>query len=557
MVDLQVLLAERDAEFSDQLQVGGYRFGEVHCGPSRLRGSDVLTRSLVEASEKIEQLSSDRDRAADGRRAARMDARRAEAARCRAQRSFGAAVRRAEELSRRLAAALRECKRVAVRAEAAHVASAYWRQRALSAEGRLRAAQNRRGVLEQQVRDGSAYLGAASSPTQRTPLRDTWGSPEERTLPRSPSPAVSSAGDSSRACPRVAQVPFRLGANVVLDFPTVVARWPPGAGASTTALAAFGQEFGLGGSACPAFDCPMAAKEVAPLLHHLGFACASASVQQGEQVGRERCSVAAAQQSALLLLNGAQGRELFLRQQALADQEAAMMQRENLERAVCRTAAALELTQFLSQIHRLRAAAAELQLLPHSEVAQRGRVEMAESEAGRDLLSSVCQALAPGARAAAAGSSHPDAGWFLTLNVISFSIASFAPRRWAPVCRKAAAGVYCVHKHWLSAAKEVHWKMVSRLTTEVAGPEEERFGWAIQEWDDLIRDAGGDVPEDQQNNQRILLMHCKSALNYVERLELDLEGLAQAMRHMAARNRSATAAIEAILGSELLGEQTD
>eukprot|EP01062_Namystynia_karyoxenos_P079674 TRINITY_DN8447_c0_g1_i1.p1 TRINITY_DN8447_c0_g1~~TRINITY_DN8447_c0_g1_i1.p1 ORF type:complete len:639 (+),score=120.85 TRINITY_DN8447_c0_g1_i1:79-1995(+) len=583
MVELQMLIAEREAALADmraevylerqkleKVQVNALRSAQLadqaeEMRQVALRRAEEVTQSLVQARGTIAVLTLDRDRAADGRRAARKDARGAEAMCRRAQQRADAAELRATGFERRLATAKHKCESIAAGA-------AYWKQRALSAEGQLRSARSKPAALEE---SHNTSLGAVSSPTLRTPPRGAWGSPTQPTLPSSPLRPASITEDKPGLDPGVVCPRVPPEAKEVPEHPTLICFAAP------DALSGTETERSSGGSMCPIRVCTETVEKLACFLNRtlggeLLVQRISLLVQQAEHIGRECSRHAAAEELGLILRSFTRGREQ-LAKQAVVDREVAFVHREEaLGREFCCTAAIQERAEALVRVSQLRAVHAERRLLPHAELAGRGGVEMLESAARWGLARSHRRPrIAPNAdcrrvpltvvphgqpfedeaQQSTNGGSHHDSGWFLTLGVISLSVAAFAPRRWAPVCRKAAVAVHCVHRHWLTAAGTEHQNMVARLGPSAGDVvEEERFGWAMREWQELIDEVSKDRPSNVRNSQRILLMHAKSALNHLQRLRLDLQHMAQHIKHMAHRIRATTAAMEQTLGSEDLME---
>eukprot|EP01062_Namystynia_karyoxenos_P049350 TRINITY_DN3777_c1_g5_i1.p1 TRINITY_DN3777_c1_g5~~TRINITY_DN3777_c1_g5_i1.p1 ORF type:complete len:592 (+),score=109.04 TRINITY_DN3777_c1_g5_i1:76-1851(+) len=534
IVELQVQIADRDAALADartEANLMRQKLSDVRADALRNAHkadqaehtlhiaqcqAEESLRLLAEAGRRIEQLTADRERAADGRRAARKDARQADAARRRAQRSAHAAERRAGELERRLGSAERESRRIAARLDAVNVHAAYWQQRALSAEGRLcgarlgRRTQAEAAVREWRARCASQEEAARTAAVEAESLQSRLTALEE----------LARGGES---------VSRRLSC---VSAP----RTPPRADAES---------------------------QVEPTLPRSSTPTGSSdegepSPSPGGMYTQHRALPAEEVTDICQLALGTMAGEAAV----------PVQQEEKLEWVLCHTAATQERAGILVRVSRLRAARAELRLLPHSEITERSRLQIEETEArsklpsgwrhpravvdGPTIVSPYDQRASNDVQSQSGAGLHPDAGWFLTLDVISLGVAQFAPRGWAPVCRNTALSVYCVHQHWLTAAREVHQKMVARLDAAAGGPEEERFDWAEVEWEDFINQVRN-LPDDPIKPRRILLMHAASTLNHLQRLRSDLQLVGQTMRHMACRIRATTGAMQQILGSEEAG----
>eukprot|EP01062_Namystynia_karyoxenos_P049340 TRINITY_DN3777_c0_g1_i1.p1 TRINITY_DN3777_c0_g1~~TRINITY_DN3777_c0_g1_i1.p1 ORF type:complete len:704 (+),score=152.87 TRINITY_DN3777_c0_g1_i1:66-2114(+) len=626
--ELQVLVSERDAALSDaRMEARQERHkldearAEALCSAQQANlAVEDLELALAEANRKIIQLTSDRDRAIEGRCAARKNARKAAAAHLRSQQSADVAERRTVELEQRLGFAERGCKRRAAMLEVTRAGAAYWQQRALSAEGQLRGAQRRitlaevaiRGLraqcaeqedanrvakaevescrsrlaaLEELVRDGKPYLRVGSSSVQHTPPRAEGESHMEPTLPRSSTPTGSSDVDllcRGGGCALFEAKPASdtSAVDTADDGPTTI---------HSRECSSCGGE---------GHDCDHAVTTVefapSPDLTQGAALCTFSFRLNEEQIVCERSCAAASHSH--IVHKCAQGHQWVLRRQELTvrEREARIQlrasavegvidvcrlalvrlagaaavpvhQEEKMDRVLCHTAAAQERARILVRDSQLRAARAELRLLPHSEIGERSRVEMEQSEAHWELTNRVFvdAEVAPHGQlqkdcAASAGvsGSHPDAGWFLTLNVISISVAQFAPSAWAPLCHDAALSVYCVHQHWLTAAREVHRRIVANLDAAAEAPDEERFDPAEEEWTRFIMKVGSNIPINEMESRRILLMHSRAALNHLQGLRVDLQQFGQTMRRMGARVRLTIAAMKDILGSEELEQLT-
>eukprot|EP01062_Namystynia_karyoxenos_P052297 TRINITY_DN4178_c0_g1_i4.p2 TRINITY_DN4178_c0_g1~~TRINITY_DN4178_c0_g1_i4.p2 ORF type:complete len:313 (+),score=104.35 TRINITY_DN4178_c0_g1_i4:68-1006(+) len=211
-----------------------------------------------------------------------------------------------------------------------------------------------------------------------------------------------------------------------------------------------------------------------------------------------------------------------------------------------------------------RAVRAEMRLLPHSEITERCRVEIAEGEALRRLADSMRtpSAAAAAERQGAAGSRvilqsrssventaavavHPDAGWFLTLNIIALSVAPFAPRRWAPLCRDTAEAVCNVHKFWHNAAVDVTISMATALG--LRGDMTNEWRQPLQEWKMLITGIRQAQPSDEGNKWKLEL-HARKMHNILEHLQLQYNETMESMRCTMERIRATRRVIQEVLG---------
>eukprot|EP01062_Namystynia_karyoxenos_P025778 TRINITY_DN20215_c0_g1_i3.p1 TRINITY_DN20215_c0_g1~~TRINITY_DN20215_c0_g1_i3.p1 ORF type:complete len:478 (+),score=88.65 TRINITY_DN20215_c0_g1_i3:99-1532(+) len=220
-----------------------------------------------------------------------------------------------------------------------------------------------------------------------------------------------------------------------------------------------------------------------------------------------------------------------------------------------------------------RATSAELKLLPHWEITERGRTEMAESEARRVLTCSgrfketpaadgkypndvtlvSDRQLGQCATGAAARGTHPDSGWFLTLGVVSLSVGAFAPEQWAPVCSDAAVSAVGVHRFWFNSARLVHIDMLTALGQRRAAPGPSEFLEALRQWRALegqvwASSTGFDISDEE----KLLLRHINAVSNILGWLEVVYTEHMYALDSMMKRLRSSRNEVIDIIGVDRL-----